>query len=84
MEGYVQFQGFGEFPGLRIARITSRQGAHAFGVHIGWQELDLSHGGLVITFSAANNGWTMDRGGVFRHAGGTRLRIQEAVCGECG
>src|SRR5260221_13529569 len=46
---------------------------------IGVQELDLSHGGLVITLFSGEHGWTMDRGGVSDMPEDTVAEFQEAV-----
>jgi hypothetical protein len=46
---------------------------------IGVQELDLSHGGLVITLFSGEHGWTMDRGGVSDMPEDTVSEFLEAV-----
>ena len=64
LAGYVQFKDSWEFPDKNRTDYTAHGRNTLLGYMVGVQELDLSHGGLVITLFSGEHGWTMDRGGV--------------------
>jgi hypothetical protein len=79
LAGYVQFKDSWEFPDKNRTDYTAHGRNTLLGYMIGVQELDLSHGGLVITLFSGEHGWTMDRGGVSDMPEDTIAEFQEAV-----
>jgi hypothetical protein len=79
LAGYVQFKDSWEFPDKNRTDYVARGRNTLLGYMIGVQELDLSHGGLVITLFSGERGWTMDRGGVSDVPEDTIAEFQEAV-----
>jgi hypothetical protein len=64
LAGYVQFKETWEFPDKARTDYFAKGRNTLLGYLIGVQDLDLSHGGLVITTFNGERGWTMDRSGV--------------------
>ena len=64
LAGYVQFKDAWQFPDKNRTDYVAHSRNTLLGYMIGVQDLDLSHGGLVITVFDGDRGWTMDRGGV--------------------
>jgi hypothetical protein len=79
LAGYVQFKDSWEFPDKNRTDYTAHGRNTLLGYMIGVQELDLSHGGLVITLFSGEHGWTMDRGGVSEMPEDTVAEFQQAV-----
>jgi hypothetical protein len=79
LSGYVQFKDSWEFPDKNRTDYVAHGRNTLLGYMIGVQELDLSHGGLVITLFSGEHGWTMDRGGVSDMPEDTVAEFQEAV-----
>jgi hypothetical protein len=79
LAGYVQFKDSWEFPDKNRTDYIAHGRNTLLGYMIGVQELDLSHGGLVITLFSGEHGWTMDRGGVSDMPEDTVAEFQEAV-----
>lgn len=79
LAGYVQFKDAWEFPDKNRTDYIAHGRNTLLGYMIGVQELDLSHGGLVITLFNGDHGWTMDRGGVSEMPEDTLAEFQEAV-----
>jgi hypothetical protein len=79
LAGYVQFKDAWEFPDKNRTDYVAHGRNTLLGYMIGVQELDLSHGGLVITLFSGEHGWTMDRGGVSDMPEDTVAEFQEAV-----
>lgn len=79
LAGYVQFKDAWEFPDKNRTDYIAHGRNTLLGYMIGVQELDLSHGGLVITLFNGDHGWTMDRGGVSEMPEDTLADFQEAV-----
>ncbi|HKM67566.1 MAG TPA: hypothetical protein VJX70_10405 [Candidatus Acidoferrum sp.] len=79
LAGYVQFKDSWQFPDKNRTDYIARGRNTLLGYMIGVQELDLSHGGLVITLFSGDHGWTMDRSGVSDIAEDTVAEFQEAV-----
>jgi len=64
LAGYIQFKDAWQFPDKNRTDYIAHSRNTLLGYVIGVQDLDLSHGGLVITVFDGDRGWTMDRGGV--------------------
>lgn len=79
LAGYVQFREAWEFPDKSRTDYFAHGRNTLLGYMIGVQELDLSHGGLVITLFSGDHGWTMDRGGVSDMPEDTIEEFQGAV-----
>jgi hypothetical protein len=79
LAGFVQFKDAWEFPDKNRTDYVAHGRNTLLGYMIGVQELDLSHGGLVITLFNGEHGWTMDRGGVSEMPEDTLAEFQEAV-----
>jgi hypothetical protein len=79
LAGYVQFIDSWQFPDKNRTDYIAHGRNTLLGYMIGVQELDLSHGGLVITLFSGDQGWTMDRSGVSEMPQDTIAEFQEAV-----
>jgi len=79
LAGYVLFKDSWEFPDKNRTDYVAHGRNTLLGYMIGVQELDLSHGGLVITLFSGEHGWTMNRGGVSDMPEDTVAEFQEAV-----
>ena len=79
LAGYVQFKETWELPDKNRTDYFAKGRNTLLGYLIGVQELDLSHGGLVITTFSGDRGWTMDRGGVSDMPEDTIAEFQGAV-----
>jgi len=64
LAGYVQFKETWQFPDKARTDYFAKGRNTLLGYLIGVQDLDLSHGGLVITTFNGDRGWSMDRSGV--------------------
>ena len=79
LAGYVQFKDAWEFPDKNRTDYVAHARNTLLGYMIGVQDLDLSHGGLVITVFSGDRGWTMDRSGVSDMPEDTVAEFQNAV-----
>ena len=79
LAGYVQFKETWELPDKNRTDYFAKGRNTLLGYLIGVQELDLSHGGLVITTFSGDRGWTMDRSGVSDMPEDTLAEFQAAV-----
>ena len=79
LAGYVQFKDSWEFPDKNRTDYVAHGRNTLLGYMIGVQELDLSHGGLVITLFSGDHGWTMGRDGVSDMPEDTVAEFQDAV-----
>jgi hypothetical protein len=79
LTGYVQFKDAWQFPDKNRTDFFAKSRNTLLGYIVGVQELDLSHGGLVITTFNGEQGWTMDRGGVSDMPEDTLAEFQAAV-----
>ena len=77
--GYVQFKDAWQFPDKNRTAYIAHARNTLLGYIIGVQDLDLSHGGLVITVFDGDRGWTMDRGGVSDMPEDSLAEFQAAV-----
>jgi hypothetical protein len=79
LAGFVQFKDAWEFPDKNRTDYIAHARNTLLGYMIGVQDLDLSHGGLVITVFDGDHGWTMDRGGVSDMPEDSLAEFQAAV-----
>jgi len=79
LAGFVQFKDAWEFPDKNRTDYIAHARNTLLGYVIGVQDLDLSHGGLVITVFDGDRGWTMDRGGVSDMPEDSLAEFQAAV-----
>ena len=79
LAGYVQFKETWELPDKNRTDYFAKGRNTLLGYLIGVQDLDLTHGGLVITTFSGDRGWTMDRGGVSHMPEDTLAEFQAAV-----
>lgn len=79
LTGYVQFKDSWLYPDKNRTDYFAKGRNTLLGFIVGVQELDLSHGGLVITTFNGEQGWTMDRGGVSDMPEDTLAEFQAAV-----
>jgi len=64
LAGFVQLKDTWEFPDKNRTDYIAHARNTLLGYIVGVQDLDLTHGGLVIQTFNGDQGWTMDRGGV--------------------
>jgi hypothetical protein len=79
LSGYVQFRDSWEFPDKNRTDYFAKSRNTMLGYIIGVQDLDITHGGLIITTFNGNKGWTMDKGGVSDMPEDTVAEFQAAV-----
>jgi hypothetical protein len=79
LAGYVQFKDAWQFPDKNRTDYIAHSRNTLLGYMIGVQDLDLSHGGLVITVFDGDRGWTMDRSGVSDMPEDSLAEFQAAV-----
>ena len=79
LAGYIQFKDSWLFPDKNRTDYFAKSRNTLLGYIIGVQDLDLSHGGLVITTFNGDKGWTMDRSGVSDLPEDTVSEFQAAV-----
>lgn len=79
LTGYVQFKDAWQFPDKNRTDYFAKSRNTLLGYIIGVQDLDLSHGGLVITTFNGDQGWTMDKSGVSELPEDTIAEFQGAV-----
>lgn len=64
LAGYVQIRESWEYPDKNRTDYFAKSRNTLLGYIIGVQDLDITHGGLIITTYNGDKGWTMDKGGV--------------------
>ena len=79
LAGYVQFKDSWSFPDKDRIDYFAKNRNTLLGYMIGVQDLDLAHGGLVITLFSGEHGWTMDRSGVSEMPDVSISEFQEAL-----
>ena len=79
LTGYVQFRESWEFPDKLRTDYYAKSRNTMLGFIIGVQDLDITHGGLIITTFNGNEGWSMDKGGVSDMPEDTLAEFQAAV-----
>lgn len=64
LAGYVQIRDSWDYPDKNRTDYFAKGRNTLLGYIIGVQDLDITHGGLIITTYNGDKGWTMDKGGV--------------------
>lgn len=64
LAGYVQFRESWDYPDKNRTDYFAKSRNTLLGYIIGVQDLEMTHGGLIITTFNGDKGWTMDKGGV--------------------
>jgi hypothetical protein len=64
LAGYVQIRDSWDYPDKNRTDYFAKSRNTLLGYIIGVQDLDITHGGLIITTYSGDKGWTMDKGGV--------------------
>lgn len=79
LAGYVQFRESWDYPDKNRTDYFAKSRNTMLGYIIGVQDLDITHGGLIITTFNGDKGWTMDKGGVSDAPDDTVAEFQAAV-----
>ena len=79
LAGYVQFRESWDYPDKNRVDYFAKSRNTMLGYIIGVQDLDITHGGLIITTFSGDKGWTMDKGGVSDAPDDTIAEFQAAV-----
>jgi len=79
LAGYVQFRESWNYPDKSRTDYFAKSRNTMLGYIIGVQDLDITHGGLIITTFNGDKGWTMDKGGVSDAPEDTVAEFQAAV-----
>lgn len=79
LAGYVQFRESWDYPDKSRVDYFAKSHNTMLGYIIGVQDLDITHGGLIITTFNGDKGWTMDKGGVSDAPDDTIAEFQAAV-----
>jgi hypothetical protein len=79
LAGYVQFRESWDYPDKSRTDYFAKSRNTMLGYIIGVQDLDITHGGLIITTFNGDKGWTMDKGGVSDAPDDTVAEFQSAV-----
>ena len=79
LAGYVQLRESWNFPDKNRTDYYAKSRNTMLGFIIGVQDLDITHGGLIITTFNGKEGWSMDKGGVSDMPEDTVVEFQAAV-----
>jgi hypothetical protein len=79
LSGYIALKDSWQFPDKDRTDYVAHSRNTLLGYIIGVQDLDITHGGLVITLFSGEHGWIMDRGGVSEMPDSSVSQFQEAV-----
>ena len=79
LAGYVGLKDAWGYPDKNRTDYIAHSRNTMLGFIIGVQDLDITHGGTVITLFSGDQGWIMDRGGVSEMPVGSVSQFQEAV-----
>ena len=79
LAGYVQIRESWDYPDKNRTDYFAKSRNTLLGFIIGVQDLDITHGGLIITTFNGDKGWTMDKGGVSDMPEDTLAEFQSAV-----
>ena len=79
LAGYVALKDSWKYPDTDRIEYIAHSRNTLLGYIIGVQDLDITHGGLVITLFSGDQGWIMDRGGVSELPSGSVSQFQAAV-----
>jgi len=79
LSGYVSLKDYWQFPDKDRTDYIAHSRNTLLGFIVGVQDLDITHGGTVITLFSGDQGWVMDRGGVSEMPVTSVSQFQEAV-----
>lgn len=79
LSGYVGLKDSWQYPDKERTDYVAHSRNTLLGYLIGVQDLDITHGGTVITLFSGEQGWIMDRGGVSEMPVTSVSQFQEAV-----
>ena len=79
LTGYIPFKDYWNYPDKDRTEYIAKSHNTLLGYMIGVTDLDISHGGTIITLYNGDQGWTMDRGGVEEMPATSISDFQEAV-----
>ena len=79
LSGYIALKDSWQFPDKNRTDYVAHSRNTLLGYLIGVQDLDITHGGLVITLFSGEQGWIMDRGGVSEMPDSSVSQFQEAA-----
>lgn len=79
LAGYVGFKDSWLYPDKERTDYIARSRNTMLGFIIGVQDLDITHGGVVITLFSGDHGWVMDRSGISEMPEGSVFQFQETV-----
>jgi hypothetical protein len=79
LAGYIGLKDSWLYPDKDRVDYVARSRNTLLGFIIGVQDLDITHGGVVITLFTGDQGWVMDRGGVSEMPAATVTQFQAAV-----
>jgi hypothetical protein len=79
LNGYVGFKDTFEYPATDRTDYVAHGRHTILGFIIGVQDLEITHGGHVITLYSGDQGWVMEKGGVSELPEGSVSDFQEAV-----
>ena len=79
LTGYIPFKDYWNYPDKDRTEYIAKSHNTLLGYMIGVTDLDLSHGGTIITLYNGDQGWTMDRAGVEEMPATSIADFREAV-----
>lgn len=79
LSGYVGLKDYWQYPDKDRTDYIAHSRNTLLGYIIGVQDLDITHGGVVITLFSGDQGWVMDRGGVSEMPATSVSQFQEAA-----
>ena len=79
LSGYIALKDSWQFPDKDRTDYVAHSRNTLLGYIIGVQDLDITHGGLVITLFSGDHGWIMDRGGVSEMPDASVSQFREAI-----
>jgi hypothetical protein len=79
LAGYIAIRDYWQYPDKDRIEYLAHSKNTLLGFIIGVQDLDITHGGEVITLFSGDQGWVMDRGGVSEMPATTLSQFQAAL-----
>lgn len=79
LSGYITLKDYWQFPDKDRTDYIAHSRNTLLGFIVGVQDLDITHGGTVITLFSGDQGWVMDRGGVSEMPAASVSQFQESV-----
>jgi hypothetical protein len=79
LAGYIAIRDYWQYPDKDRLEYLAHSRNTLLGFIIGVQDLDITHGGMVITLFSGDQGWVMDRSGVSEMPATTLSQFQAAM-----